>query len=317
MSSSIAITLGDPAGIGPEITAKTLLSLDSDSLSRVVVVGDRQTFEDAFRIVAPDRPFSAENIRFVQIPQQGSVPVGEISAEGGEAAYQAVAGAVELALVGEVGCIVTAPLNKAALHRAGHYFDGHTGLLAHLTGQNSGFMLLASERLNTIHVSTHVSLKVATDRVTASRILDVVQAARAHFISLGISEPRIAVAGLNPHCSEGGLFGDEEALEIEPGVALCRKKGWDVSGPISGDTIFYRAARGEFDVVVAQYHDQGHIPIKLIAFDSAVNVTLGLPIRRTSVDHGTAFDIAGTGKADATNMSCAIAYAFKMLAGAG
>lgn len=313
MSSSIGITLGDPAGIGPEITAKTLLSLPPEELFRIVIVGDRATFERAWRSVAGNRPIPGDHIRFAQIAQHDPVPLGRISIEGGKAAYQAVARAVDLALASDIGCIVTAPLNKAALNRAGYDFDGHTGLLAHLTGRKSGYMLLASERLNTIHVSTHVSLRTATERATAGRIVEVVEAARAHFVSLGITEPRIAVAGLNPHCGEGGLFGDEEMREIAPGIALCQKRGWNVSGPISGDTVFHRATKGEFDVVVAQYHDQGHIPIKLIAFDTAVNVTLGLPIKRTSVDHGTAFDIAGSGKADATNMGCAIAYAFKML----
>jgi 4-hydroxythreonine-4-phosphate dehydrogenase len=216
--------------------------------------------------------------------------------------------AVDLAMSGEADVIVTAPINKEAMNLAGHHFDGHTGLLAHLTGSKSSFMLLASERLNTIHVSTHVSLRGAIERAKTERVLATIEAGHNHFMRLGM-KPRIAVAGINPHCGENGLFGTEDSEFLAPAVELAQAKGIDVVGPISADTVFARAYNGAFDLVIAQYHDQGHIPIKLVAFETAVNVSLGLPIDRVSVDHGTAFDIAGTGKANHVNMLSAIAYA--------
>lgn len=205
--------------------------------------------------------------------------------------------------------MVTAPLNKAALHLAGHHYDGHTGLLTSLTRARQSFMLLTSEKLSTIHVTTHVSMKEATERITRERVLATISAGNDHLKQMGLEHPRIAVAGLNPHCGEGGIFGKEDIEQIEPAVTNAAEKGIDVQGPIPGDTVFYRAVNGEFDLVVAQYHDQGHAPIKLLAFDTAVNVSLGIPLRRTSVDHGTAFDIAWTGKADHRNMLTAIDYA--------
>ena len=220
--------------------------------------------------------------------------------------------AVELALAGRIAVIVTAPLNKAALHAAGHHYDGHTELLAQLTGAKSSFMLLASDKLNAVHVTTHVSLRGATERATQERILATIRTGHEHFKALGYARPRIAVAGMNPHSGEGGIFGNEEIERITPAIEQARREGIDATGPISGDTVFYRALKGEFDLVVAQYHDQGHIPTKLIAFDTTVNVSLGLPIRRASVDHGTAFDIAWTGKASAVNMNAAIDYARMM-----
>jgi 4-hydroxythreonine-4-phosphate dehydrogenase len=200
------------------------------------------------------------------------------------------------------------------MHLAGHEFDGHTGLLQYLTGAPSSFMLLASEKLSTVHVSTHVALAEAVRRSRTERVLETIRAGAAHFRRLGMEQPRIAVAGLNPHCGEGGLFGREDMEQIVPAVEAARAEGINASGPYPGDTVFYRAVQGEFDLVVAQYHDQGHIPTKLIAFDTTVNISLGLPIQRTSVDHGTAFDIAWTGKAAHDNMLAAIAYARRMTA---
>jgi 4-hydroxythreonine-4-phosphate dehydrogenase len=216
--------------------------------------------------------------------------------------------------MGEGGCIVTAPINKEALNAAGHHYDGHTGMLAALTGAKSSFMLLASERLSAIHVSTHVSLKTAIDRATPERILATIRVGHAHFRRLGAERPRIAVAGINPHCGEHGLFGNEDEMQVEPAVAQARAEGIDAHGPIPPDTVFHRAHNGAFDLVVAQYHDQGHIPMKLVAFDTTVNVSLGLPIDRTSVDHGTAFDLAGSGRANHVNMHAAIAYARRLAA---
>ncbi|MEO8627806.1 MAG: 4-hydroxythreonine-4-phosphate dehydrogenase PdxA, partial [Betaproteobacteria bacterium] len=187
-----------------------------------------------------------------------------------------------------------------------------TELLAQLTGAKSSFMLLASDKLSAVHVTTHVSLQGATKRATQERVLATIRAGNEHFKALGFASPRIAVAGLNPHCGEGGIFGTEEIENIIPAVEQAQREGINVKGPISGDTVFYRATRGEFDLVVAQFHDQGHIPTKLIAFDETVNVSLGLPIRRASVDHGTAFDIAWQGKASPVNMRAAVAYARMM-----
>jgi 4-hydroxythreonine-4-phosphate dehydrogenase len=250
-------------------------------------------------------------VRVVQTESPGieSVEPGTASAAGGAAAHAYVVAAVRAALAGDIRVIVTAPLNKAALNAAGHPYSGHTELLAHLSGKRSSYMLLASEKLSTIHVSTHVSLAEAVKRASTARVLDTIMAGDAHFRRMGVARPRIAVAGLNPHCGEGGLFGSEEAEQIEPAILRARAEGIDVHGPIPGDSVFFRAMKGEFDLVVAQYHDQGHIPAKLVAFDTTVNVTLGLPIERTSVDHGTAYDIAWKGTAKHQNMLAAIAYA--------
>ncbi|WP_235040458.1 4-hydroxythreonine-4-phosphate dehydrogenase PdxA [Vreelandella profundi] len=321
----IAITMGDPAGIGPEIICRALKAMSSADRASAIVVGDPAIYRraavsvDAELIFVPlDQPSSGDHcvaISVVDVPMGADIPDGQISAGAGDMAFRCVQAAVSLVQSGRAQVIVTAPLNKAALHEAGHHYDGHTGMLAALTGAPSSFMLLASETLSTLHVSTHVSLREAIDRVTPERIIATVEAGNAHLVALGLSAPRIAVAGLNPHCGEGGIFGDEDSRCIAPAVERLRERGFDVSGPISADTVFYRASKGEFDLVVAQYHDQGHIPVKLIAFDTTVNVSLGLPLQRTSVDHGTAFDIAWQGKADATNMRSAIAYARRLASG--
>jgi 4-hydroxythreonine-4-phosphate dehydrogenase len=316
----IGITMGDPAGVGPEIIVKALREMSPQARSASAVIGNRAFLARADKLLGAGLTYvdglDARDgaVPVVHVPSQGEGDIrdGQIGAQAGEAAYRYIVKAVELAVAGEIAVIVTAPLNKAALHAAGHHFDGHTELLAHLTGTKSSFMLLASEKLNTVHVSTHVSLKGATQRATFDRVLATIRVGNEHFKALGNPRPRIAVAGMNPHCGEGGIFGTEEIDTIAPAVEQARKEGIDVKGPISGDTVFYRALKGEFDLVVAQYHDQGHIPTKLIAFDTTVNVSLGLPIRRTSVDHGTAFDIAWQGKASAVNMRCAIDYARMM-----
>lgn len=318
----LGITMGDPSGIGPEIIVKALAAMSPEHRSASAVIGNIELLRRADRLLGTQLDFqtdypSARNgqVPVVHVPSNGqeSIQDGVLSAAGGEAAYQYVARAVSLSLAKEIAVIVTAPLNKAALHAAGHHYDGHTELLADLTQTKSSFMLLASDKLAAIHVSTHTSLRNATERATHQRVLATIRMGHQHYRALGHENPRIAVAGLNPHCGEGGIFGREEIDQIEGAVAQARSEGIDAKGPISGDTVFYRALNKEFDLVVAQYHDQGHIPTKLIAFDTTVNVTLGLPIRRSSVDHGTAFDIAWTGKADHTNMKSAIAYA-KMMA---
>jgi 4-hydroxythreonine-4-phosphate dehydrogenase len=313
--------MGDPSGIGPEIIVKALKDMSAEHRSASAVIGNSRLLQRADKLLGAGLTYtdSLEGARNGAVPVlhvatkgEAEIRDGEITAAGGEAAYQYVVKAVELAQAGRIGVIVTAPLNKGAMHAAGHHYDGHTELLAHLTGAKSSFMLLASDKLATVHVSTHVSLRNATQRATTERVLATIRAGNEHYKALGYAAPRIAVAGMNPHCGEGGIFGTEEIDHINRAVQLAQQEGINVKGPISGDTVFYRALKGEFDLVVAQYHDQGHIPSKLIAFDETVNVSLGLPIRRTSVDHGTAFDIAWKGKADHTNMRAAIAYARMM-----
>ncbi|HSP31967.1 MAG TPA: 4-hydroxythreonine-4-phosphate dehydrogenase PdxA [Halomonas sp.] len=324
-SYEIVITMGDPAGIGPEIICHALKAMSAAERATAIVVGDPAIYRRAAESIGAELIFvpleqvkSGEDcvaVGVVEVPEGVEIPDGQISAGAGDMAFRCVHKAVELVQAGRAQVIVTAPLNKAALHEAGHHYDGHTGMLASLTGASSSFMLLASETLSTLHVFTHVSLRDAIDRVTPERIIATVEAGHEHLVALGMRKPRIAVAGLNPHCGEGGIFGDEDSRCIAPAVERLRERGFDVSGPISADTVFYRASKGEFDLVIAQYHDQGHIPVKLIAFDTTVNVSLGLPLQRTSVDHGTAFDIAWQGKADATNMGSAIAYARRLASG--
>ncbi|MCP5151900.1 MAG: 4-hydroxythreonine-4-phosphate dehydrogenase PdxA [Chromatiales bacterium] len=313
--------MGDPSGVGPEIVCRALAALDPAQRAETMVVGHRSFLERANALTDSGLTFTdvdtgsgAVVVESVDTPERHAIRDGTASAGGGHAAYGYVCRAVDLALGGTIDVIVTAPLNKAALHLAGHEYDGHTGLLAHLTGAGASYMLLASERLSTIHVSTHVSLAQAIECARPARILDTIRAGDAHLRGLGMRRPRIAVAGLNPHCGEGGLFGNEDQEHIEPAVAAAIDEGIEAHGPLPADTVFYRAMQGEFDLVVAQYHDQGHIPTKLIAFDTTVNVSLGLPIRRTSVDHGTAFDIAWRGIARHVNMMAALDYARRMTA---
>ena len=313
MSDIIGITMGDPAGVGPEIAIKALAEMSTDDRARTRIYGNLATLEKARDAVGAD--LDLEGL-VVDLPIEGApLPWGKLDLRGGDAAFRFIENAVRDAEASVIGCIVTAPINKEALNLAGHHYDGHTGMLAALTGQKSAFMLLASDRLKVIHVSTHVSLKTAIDRATPERILATIRAGNEHLKRIGYDTPRIAVAGINPHCGESGLFGSEDDEQVVPAVAMARSEGIDVVGPISADTVYHRAYTGAFDLVVAQYHDQGHIPIKLVAFDTAVNVSLGLPIDRTSVDHGTAFDIAGTGKANHVNMKSAIAYARQLVSG--
>jgi 4-hydroxythreonine-4-phosphate dehydrogenase len=312
----IVITMGDPSGVGPEVTVKALASLDPSERRDFAVVGDRVVLGRALAACGLDLPLvtpGGDGIGLIDVPVDGLPDrFGVLSPRCGEACYNYIRTAVEWAQTGKAAGIVTAPINKEALNSAGHHYDGHTGLLAHLTGQKSSWMLLASERLNVIHVSTHVSLRTAIERATTERVLATIRTGHRHLKRMGIAAPRIAVAGINPHCGEHGLFGTEDDDNLAPAVAAAQAEGIDVAGLISADTVFHRAYNGAFDLVVAQYHDQGHIPIKLVAFDSAVNVSLGLPIDRSSVDHGTAFDIAGTGRANHVNMLSALSYARKL-----
>jgi 4-hydroxythreonine-4-phosphate dehydrogenase len=227
-----------------------------------------------------------------------TLPLGRVSPQAGQAAYESVRRATELALAGRVGAIVTSAINKAALNQAGHHFDGHTGLLASLCGTPGATMMLVADKLRVSHVSTHVSLRQAIDRVRPERILKVLQLTHDAVRRLGIEKPKLAVAGLNPHAGEGGLFGDDEEKYIAPAIAQARALGLDASGPWPGDTVFFRTLQGEFDAAVAMYHDQGHVAAKMLGIWRGVNVTLGLPIIRTSVEHGTDFANAGTGRGD-------------------
>jgi 4-hydroxythreonine-4-phosphate dehydrogenase len=318
----IGITMGDPAGAGAEIICRSLAELPPEQQGRFIVFGDRKLMDRANALVcaglsfrgAPEPNSDRPAVIDIQPSAAGTVEDGKMSAAAGARSYAYIERAVAAALAREIGVIVTAPINKEALHAAGYPFEGHTELLAHLTNTKSSFMLLASDKLSTIHVSTHVSLAGAVTRATRERELATIRMGHAHLKRMGIVEPRIAVAGLNPHSGENGLFGRDEIERIYPAIDTAREEGINVTGPVPGDTVFYRAVRGEFDLVVAQYHDQGHIPAKLIAFDTTVNVTLGLPILRVSVDHGTAFDIAWKGIARHENMNATIDYASRIAA---
>lgn len=310
----IGITLGDPAGVGPEVTLKAVAEMSPVDRAQTRIFGNLVTLQRVADLLSiPVKP--GVDVAVTDLPIDGGpLPFGKMDPHGGDASFRFIEAAVKAALAGEIGCIVTAPINKESLNLAGHHYDGHTGMLAALTG-GKAWMLLASDRLKVIHCTTHVSLKDAITRITTNRVLETIRQGHAHLKRIGYDAPRIAVAGLNPHCGEGGLFGTEDMTNIAPAVEAARAEGIDAHGPISADTLFFRAYNGEFDLIVAQYHDQGHIPVKLVAFDTGVNVSVGLPIDRTSVDHGTAFDIAGKGIAKHINMTAAIAYARKLAAG--
>lgn len=322
----LAITLGDPAGIGPEVILKALSHPSVYDQCRPLVIGDQRILARAQQWL-PDVALTFDP---VAEPEQGRyaagmitlldlhnadpavIQTGRVSAEAGRAAVDYVLHACDLTMAGTTDAVVTAPLNKEAMNLAGYHFAGHTELLADRTGAERVSMLLTGPQLRVVHVSTHVALEEAIRRVTQKRVEEVIDLAQYSCQALGIAHPRIAVAGLNPHASEGGLFGNQEAQEVQPAIERARARGLNVTDPQPPDTVFLRAVKGHYDIVVAMYHDQGHIPMKLLAFDSGVNVSIGLPIIRTSVDHGTAFDIAGTGKAREESMLEAIKVAVQM-----
>jgi 4-phospho-D-threonate 3-dehydrogenase / 4-phospho-D-erythronate 3-dehydrogenase len=322
----IALTMGDAAGIGPEISVAALSG--DDAFPGVVVVGDAQRLRRAAEILgvevdvvavdAPADPVPDGAIACIDLAAiDPDLPFGELSAEAGEGAFLAIERAVALAQRGEVDAICTAPLNKAALQLAGHRYPGHTELLAELTGVDDYAMMLSTPSLRVIHVTTHLGLIDAIDAIEPARVERVIRLGDAALKSGGIEAPRIAVCAINPHAGENGLFGrGEEAEKIEPGIAAAVAHGIDARGPLPADTAFFRAVRGDFDLVVAMYHDQGHGPIKVLGLEGGVNVTVGLPVIRTSVDHGTAFDIAGTGAADPRSLRAALKEAVR-LAGNG
>lgn len=307
----IAITMGDASGVGPEIIMKALARPEVQALCRPLVVGDAARLREAGAIVRTKLDVAAlsspAEARFdpgrVDCIDLGLIPpghpFGQLSPLSGEAAYRYIERATRLVEAGDADAICTAPLSKEALHAAGHKYPGHTELLAHLTGTPEVSMMLVAPKLRVIHVTTHIGLMDAIRRIEPGLVERVIARGHATLVKAGIAAPRIGVCGINPHAGENGLFGQgEEEEKIIPAVRACQARGWKVDGPLPADTLFFRAARGDFDLVVAMYHDQGHAPVKVMGLEAGVNITVGLPVIRTSVDHGTAFDIAGQGIAD-------------------
>ena len=307
----IAITMGDPAGIGPEIILRALVRAPETGLEGpFVVYGCPRWMEVVARRLGLNTGL-LEVVPVTEVPED--LPVGQVSAAGGEAAFQAVYRAAQDAMAGKVRAVVTAPLSKAAMNLAGHVYPGHTEILAEVGGNVPVRMMLANEELRTVLVSIHVPLRVAVSSLSTAGIVETIRLTDAFLRMTGIQAPRIAVAGINPHAGEDGLLGDEEIRVIGPAVQGARAQGIDASGPWPPDTVFMRA-RGfaEFDVVIAMYHDQGLIPVKYLGVDEGVNLTVGLPFVRTSPDHGTAFDIAGKGIAQPNSLLAAMRMAERL-----
>ena len=322
---TIGLTMGDPAGIGSEIIIKSLQDPQIYEKARPVVFGDAKQLKRLIKILKlnidvhkinniKDASPSINRIEVVDLDNvPEDIPFGQINPICGNAAFEYIEAAIKAHLAHQIQAIVTAPLNKEALHAGGHNFPGHTEILATLTGTKDYSMMLVSPKLRVIHVSTHVSLRGACDACKKERVYRVIKLADDTLKLMGFENPRIAVSGLNPHCGEHGLFGNEDIEEIVPAVEKAQGEGINVQGPIAPDTVFHRAAnKNEFDIVVVQYHDQGHIPLKVLGFSSGVNITVGLPIIRTSVDHGTAFEIAGKGIADSESMTAAMEIGAQM-----
>ncbi|KIR01453.1 4-hydroxythreonine-4-phosphate dehydrogenase [Lachnospiraceae bacterium TWA4] len=333
----IGITMGDPASIGPEITVKAFSDPELYKKCHPLVVGDAKVLEKAREVVGKsqikihaieqvkDAKFEYGTIDVIDLKMvdADTLEIGKVSKEAGNAAFQYVKKDIELAMAKEVDATVTNALNKEAMNLAGHHFSGHTEIYAEYTGTKKYTMMLAHEDLRVVHVSTHVSLREACDRVKKERVLEVIRIANQACKDLGIENPKIGVAGLNPHSGENGMFGREEIEEITPAIEEAKAEGILADGPVPPDTVFSKARGGWYDIVVAMYHDQGHIPLKVVGFVydkvaqkweavAGVNITLGLPIIRTSVDHGTAFDQAGTGNASELSLVNAIDYAIRM-----
>lgn len=348
----VGITMGDPAGNGPEITVKALAHEDIYDRCRPIVVGDAKMIEQAARFVdrtdikihrcekvgdALFTPGTIDVLHLDLIEDVNTFPIGQVSIEGGNAAFQCVKKVIQLAMDGEVDATCTNALNKEAMNKAlEHYhgeksdgythFDGHTEIYATYTNTKKYTMMLAHHDLRVVHVSTHVSLREACDRVKKARVLEVIQIADKACRDMGIENPKVAVAGLNPHCGENGLFGTEEIEEIIPAIEAAKAEGINAVGPIPPDSVFSEALGGWYDIVVCMYHDQGHIPLKTVGFVydrekqawkavEGVNVTLGLPIIRTSVDHGTGFALAGKGTSNELSLINAIDYSIRMANG--
>ncbi len=330
----LGITMGDPASIGPEISVMALTDAHILQICDPIIVGDAAVMEDAVSVVCPgkvrirairtvkDAVFEPGiiNVLDLGLVELDKLEYGKVSEMAGEAAFRYVEKVIQLAMDGEIDATVTNALNKAAINLAGHHFAGHTEIYAHYTNTRDYTMMLALDSLRVVHVSTHVSLREACDRVKKDRVLSVIRIANDACRRLGIAQPKVGVAGLNPHAGEGGLFGREEIEEITPAIEAARAEGIQVDGPVPPDTVFSKARGGWYDIVVAMYHDQGHIPLKVAGFvyDPAtgrwgsvagVNITLGLPIIRVSVDHGTAFGHAHMGLANPISLKNAIEYA--------
>jgi 4-phospho-D-threonate 3-dehydrogenase / 4-phospho-D-erythronate 3-dehydrogenase len=337
MTPQLAITMGDPAGVGPEIIVKACKRLEGRLRAgelRLLVIGSNPALEAARAALGIDIQIAEVSetatdwpvLACLQAAPEGRPIIpGELSVDGGRFAYAAVECSVRLAEAGRIHGIVTAPLNKEALNKAGHHFAGHTDMLAHLTGARGSVMMLAHDNMRVSHVTTHIALEDVPKKLTPERLRYVIDLTDDALRGLGLPRRRIAIAALNPHAGEGGLFGRQDIDVSAPVIAECVASGLDVVGPVPGDTIFVKLRAGQYDAVVAMYHDQGHIPVKLLGFNvdpatgkwnalSGVNITLGLPIIRTSVDHGTAFDIAGKGIASETSLIEAIDYAVKLSA---
>ena len=332
----LGITMGDPAGIGPEIAAKAMADRHVYDICRPLIVGDAEVLRRAVKIanvnIAVRAISDVDEAKYeygiMDVIDLKDVNVcelvyGKVSAMAGMAAFDAVKKVIELALDKKIDATITCPLNKEALNLAGYHFSGHTEIYAHYTDTKDYSMMLADGNLRVVHVSTHVSLREACDRVKKERVLKVIKLADAACRRIGIANPRIGVAGLNPHSGENGLFGREEIDEIIPAIEEAKNSGLNADGPVPPDTLFARAKGGQYDIVVAMYHDQGHIPLKVVGFNwdeaknkwssvSGVNITLGLPIIRSSVDHGTAFDQAGKGTATDESLINAIEYGVKL-----
>jgi 4-hydroxythreonine-4-phosphate dehydrogenase len=327
MKPIIGMTMGDAAGVGPEVIVKALGHREVMQSCRPLMIGDAKQMERAVALTGTDltirrihepesakyNPGALDCLDMDLLPED--LPYGKLSSVAGDAAYRFIAKSVELALAERIDAICTAPISKEALHLGGHRYPGHTEILAALTGTLDYSMMLTSGHLRVIHLTTHVGLIQAIEQITPERTYRVIQLAHVTLTRAGIPKPRIAVCGINPHAGENGLFGNgEEETKLVPGIAKARAEGIDVTGPHPADTLFYRANRGDFDMVVACYHDQGHAPIKVLGIEAGVNITVGLKggIVRTSVDHGTAFDIAGTNKADERSMIAAILAAAQL-----
>ena len=333
MTPHLAITMGDPAGIGPEIIARACAKLkdrlDAGTL-KLLVIGDVSALRRGEALVGTTpMPETTDDAAWPALAclqagaPGGAIVTGEIGAPGGRMAYLAIEKAVGFAVSKRIHGLVTAPLNKEALNLAGYHYAGHTEMLAELTGVKSSVMMLAHGNMNVSHVTTHCALEDVPKRVTPERIRRVIDLTHAAMKALGKTRPKIAIAALNPHAGEGGLFGRQDIDVSAPTIAKAVADGLDIVGPVPGDTVFVKLRAGQYDAVVAMYHDQGHIPVKLLGFQvdpvtgkwdalSGVNITLGLPIVRTSVDHGTAFDIAGKGIASETSLIEAIEYAERL-----
>ncbi len=326
----IGITMGDPAGIGPEIIAVALADSSVYECCRPVVLGDPGVLSSTISNLPPLIPQEL-SLNIISSPAQaravpgvidliaiselkpGIIQPGRPVVEGGRAMVEYIVRAVEMTMQGEIGAMVTSPISKVLMHQAGYIYDGHTQLISHLTGTSDYVMMLAGERLRVALVTIHCALKDVPEILDSELVYKTIAiTAKGLQRDFGFKDPRLAVAALNPHAGEAGLFGSEEREIIEPAIRMAAKEGLRVEGPFPADTLFHRAASGRYDAVVAMYHDQGLIPLKLLHFSDAVNITLGLPIIRTSVDHGTAYDIAGTGEADPSSLKAAIRMAVLM-----